>query len=368
MAALDIIRDEKIIEVMIMWLFNSKLLNEDAFRDILFQVLEGSVSEKNVDYGSGSLQNPFLVLVYFLNFFSEFDWTKWGISVNGLISLRPDESNSSREEKGEDMNSNINDTGIVTKGVMGAMGQCDATLTSVVSEQRKVLRTKRNPSSSSRLQHTPSSSVSPASQSHSVLSPSPPPCLTPKGDGHESERYPLTEQSISDILSADPLFLPLSADFDSLPEDLRTGDVCVLHPLDGTNLCPSTVEDGSDYPAGDFTVQVALRELYGLGFNRLAFFIQSASVGGANKESLEGREARSETASLAEECFPHLFKASKTHPPATTSASTSIEPQQGVSGARGDIQRDPEPFLKQVLQASVTPLSVPQEEAVSHIS
>jgi hypothetical protein len=359
--ALAIIRDEKTIEVMIMWLFNSKLLNEDAFRDILFQVLEGSVTEKNVDYGSGSLQNPFLVLVFFLNFFSEFDWTKWGISVAGLIPLRPEECIPSQEEKGEGMD-NVNDAVAAMKGLMG---QCDATLTAVVTEQRKVLRTKRNPRSGPRSQYTPStSSASPAS--YSVLSPSPPPCLTPKGDGHESETYPPFEQSISDILSSDPLFLPLSVDFESPPQGLRNSDICVLHPLDGSNLCPST-EDDSGYPPSDFTVQAALRELYGLGFNRLAFFIQSTSVGGVNKESIESREGKNETASLAEECFPKLFKASSTPASASASASgpssASAEPQHGLSG----VQMDREPFLKQVLQASIIPLAVPQDESVSHI-
>jgi hypothetical protein len=358
--ALAIIRDEKTVEVMIMWLFNSKLLNEEAFREILIQVLEGSVTEKNVEHGSGSLQNPFLVLVFFLNFFSEFDWAKWGISVAGLVHLRPDECIPSQEEKGEGVDNNDNDAGVAMKGLIG---QCDATLTALVTEQRKVLRTKRQPRPGSRSHYTPStSSVSPAS--YSVLSPSPPPCLTPKGDGHESETYPPFEQSISDILSSDPLFLPLSVDFQSPPQGLRNTDICVLHPLDGSNLCPSS-EDDSGY-ARDFTVQAALRELYGLGFNRLAFFIQSTSVGGVNKESLESREGRSETASLAEECFPNLFKATSTPAPASASgpSSASAEPQQGLLG----VQADREPFLKQVLQASVIPLAVPQDESVSNVS
>ena len=377
MDALEILRDEKTIEVMIMWLFNSKLLNEDAFRDILFQVLEGSVSEKNVDYGSGSLQNPFLVLVFFLNFFSEFDWTKWGVSVAGLIPLKPDECNPSQEEKGEGMVDNTNDNGV--NAMKGMMGQCDASLTAIVTEQRKVLRTKRNTCSRSRSQHTPStSSISPAS--YSVLSPSPPPCLTPKGDGHEAENYPRFEQSVSDILSSDPRFLPLSADLESLPPDFKNNHICVLHPLDGSNLCSAPTEDDTGYPKGDFTIQAALRELYGLGFNRLAFFIQSTSVSGVSKVSVDSREIMNETASLAAECFPNLFKASSnttsTPTPATatalapTAASTTAESQQGVFSVRGDLHnhKDREPFLEQVLQSSVMSLAIPQEEAVSSTS
>ena len=365
MDALEIIRDEKIIEVMIMWLFNSKILNEEAFHDILFQILEGSETEKNVEYGSGSLQNPYLVLVFFLNFFSEFDWTHWGVSVAGLIALKPIDSILRKEEMGEEMDSKHTDIGTgITKGMMG---QCDEGLTAIITEQRRALKIKKDMCCCSR-RTTSTSIASSDSQSRTSVSPSPPYCVTPKGDGQEPVSGPPYEHTTGDNTPAtDSTPLHLSSNFGSLPQNLKKNDICVLHPMDGSNLCHSKdTRDKNISSKTDFTVQAALKELYTLGFNKLAFFIQKASVGGGfNKESFVGMEMKysregeseSEITCLAEECFPNLFKASRT--PGQT--------QQGLpEDTRADqLRADKTPFLAQVLQASVIPLSVPPEAAVS---
>ena len=201
-------------------------------------------------------ENPLMVLIFFLHFFSNFDWTAWAVSAVGLISIK-----SMDPVTTEDI---ISDT-------IGKLGTCDEKLSEIILSCREALHTNIN------------SSVNPQ-------------CTTP------STSQPLTLPPTSEPTSTfiENYHEKLKSEFDTLPSDLREDEICVFHPLKAQiNLCRdySTVKpepsitviiiDDSDDDIENisgmercrlYTQNDAMRALFSFGFQRLSDSVRSSTV------------------------------------------------------------------------------------------
>ena len=270
------INKEKVVEVLVLWLFASKVLDGAT----LFQILEdeSSIDFRRVAQPVGvvdceKIEDPFLVLIYFLHLFSRFEWSKWAVCSTGLIPLHPE---MSEEIKG-------------SQKVTGRLGDCDSALTSIVYDCRKSLGLDID-------QHSDSTIVATSSiDSCSNFA------------GHQS-------------VEGD------HSGFDSLPSDHRNGEVCVLHPLKkGFNLCrkkratiraSKSGKDGNVTPPIEEFVQIsAIQEIFATGFKQITSTIraltrQETGPGCASASDVRGR-ASMMPMKIVEHCFPQLFKSSK---------------------------------------------------------
>ena len=257
------INNEKVVEVLILWLFSSKVMDGAT----LFQTLEdeSSIDFRRVALPAGmddceKIQDPFLVLIFFLYFFSRFEWSKWAVSSTGLIPLNPE---TSEEMKGK-------------QRVTGRSGECDTALTSIVHDYRKTLGLSVDQQSTST---SPIESV----------------------EGNQMG-------------------------FDSLPPDHRNGEACVLHPLiKGFNLCRKkrtiirAANSGKDGNATssleDFVQTNAIQEILATGFQQITSTIRALTrqeivPGRASASDVRGR-ASMIPMKIVEHCFPLLFKSLK---------------------------------------------------------
>jgi hypothetical protein len=73
---MQVLRKDGVIEVMVMWLASSRFLNDITSEDSI-----------ELERKEGRGGNPFRVLVRFLEIFSRFDWSKWSVSVTGLVPV-----------------------------------------------------------------------------------------------------------------------------------------------------------------------------------------------------------------------------------------------------------------------------------------
>lgn len=264
--ALKIINNEKVVEVLMMWLFSSKLLDGGKPYRILED--EGSIDCRGDDVaaeGDENIQDPFVVLIYFLFFFSRFEWSKWAISATGLIPSSPEV-----EEEGKE-NMEIK--------VTGRLGECNAALTAIVNDCRKSLRTC-------------SDQIGPVG-SH--------PDLT----GTQSFQVAST----------------LLLGFDSLPADHKNGEICVLHPLKkGHNLFREKNTfigtEGCVIPLQKKSVEaVAIKEIFAAGFVRITATIRTLAKQELNSSLANGGDLEGTISNMpmkiVKRCFPMLSKSLK---------------------------------------------------------
>ena len=86
---MQILSNDNVVEVMVMWLFSSNILS-------------------NSDDASSLVNDPLKVLLLFLNVFSRFEWNKWAVSAAGLVplpSLSPLNSHSEEDDIGTETDS-----------------------------------------------------------------------------------------------------------------------------------------------------------------------------------------------------------------------------------------------------------------------
>jgi hypothetical protein len=308
-----------------MWFFNSKVVTEKSLSGILQGLCGGSPGESLQDGEREKLANPLLVLLLFLDHFSRFEWTKWAIGVNGLIPLPSCISPLSTESRDGDpfADSKLGQT----TGPLGTLGNCDEHLSSIVREQRAILKMNKRPLS--------------AAAAAPILSPLLSPSFSEKSRSKvESNSASCASEEVAGGSASTAGPPPLEPD--ALPSNFLTNDVCIIHPLTGMNLCTAhtaTVQTGLlSAQEHVFTKQSALKEIFSLGVNKLVSVIQSSitsnAAQGATSEQPEGATAidtgcKSKVAhATAEQCFPSLFRSvrSKSTPlskPAAVTVTTA---------------------------------------------
>ena len=341
-----------------MWFFNSKVVTEKSLCGVLQGLSGATIGGSNHDLGQDRLANPFLVLVLFLDHFSRFEWTKWAISVNGLIPLpscmSPLSTGSSETDPFAD--TKLGDTAVP----LGTLGHCDEYLSSIVGEQRAILRANKLPLSSA--------------TAVPILSPLFSPSISEETQNKVESNSPYSaaeEYSSGSASMAGPS--PLESDV--IPSNFLTNDICIIHPLTGVNLCTAHAAAIQTGLLGAqeqfFSKQTALKEIFSLGLNKLVSVIHSSITVSATQSVASDRTENTSAAdtgckskaalSTAEQCFPSLFRSNKSRPihqckPSTSGAATN-------SFETGSDSADPI-CLRSVLRANVPPTPYAQDTTV----
>ena len=360
MHALKTVQDEKVVEIMTMWFFNSKVVSEKSLCGVLQGLSGAAFGGSNYDVGQDGIANPILVLVLFLDHFSRFEWTKWAISVNGLIPLpscmSPLSTGSCETDPFADIK--LGDTPVP----LGTLGHCDEYLSSIVGEQRAILRANKLPLSSA----TAVPILSP------LFSPSPSISERTQNKFESNSSYSAAEESSGGSAS---MAGPSPLESDVLPSNFLTNDICIIHPLTGLNLCTAHAAAMQTGLLGAqeqvFSKQTALKEIFSLGLNKLVSVIHSSiTVSAAQSVASDRTEntsavdtgCKSKAAlSTAEQCFPSLFRSNKGRPihqskPSTSGAATSSF--ETVSGSADPV------CLRSVLRANIPPAPYAQDTTV----
>ena len=146
---LAILKNEKVIEVMMIWLFNSKLLSNREVNVLTVDEICSKSGNENIG-NIGNIENPFLVLIYFLEFFSQFDWSIWALSATGLVPILPiDPTLCDQQTDGQTHGQETPPLSPLNRvqgpsgswdQVQGLLGECDASLTAVVHSCQRALK------------------------------------------------------------------------------------------------------------------------------------------------------------------------------------------------------------------------------------
>jgi hypothetical protein len=347
---------------MTMWFFNSKVVTEKSLNGILQGLCGGSPGEPLQDGGREKLANPLLVLLLFLDHFSRFEWTKWAISVNGLIPLPPCISPLSTESWEGDAfaDSKLGQT----TGPLGTLGNCDEHLSSIVREQRAILKMNKRPMS--------------AAAAALILSPLLSPSISEKSKSkvESNSAYCASEEVAGGNASTAG---PPPLEPDALPSNFLTNDICIIHPLTGMNLCTGhtpTVQTGLlSTHEHVFTKQTALKEIFSLGVNKLVSVIHSSissnAAQSAATEQPEGASVvdagcKSKVAhATAEQCFPSLYRSVRSQStPLSRPAAVTVTTASYQTGSN---TLDPT-CLCSVLRDNIPPTPYTQDIPVLRIS
>ena len=247
-----------------MWLFNSEMMDDKALRSTLSGILHEDVAPSDFS------NSPFLALMFFLQYFSAFDWSHWGVGVTGLVPLGPKDDHSDAE---------------------ASAGPCNHILTAAVDGHRSCFLANMNP-------FLPLPEVADPSPVYSPFSGSP---------------QTLSRQDVDNCLENgvnDPTFFSKSQ---CAPSSISIDDVCVIHPLTGANMC--TRKRPSAAAVSRSEKHEALSGIFSGGLKKISTSLTSAwhhtgtwTETGMGSNGEQGSESTATAVHrFAQECCPVIF-------------------------------------------------------------
>jgi hypothetical protein len=285
--------DDKVVEVMVMWLFSSNIL-------------------RNPDNTSSPPCDPLRVLLLFLDVFSRFEWNKWAVSAAGLVPLSSvsfSNFNSEEENIGTETDSPCQSTphSSVSVDAYPSPVTSDTPLSALVNKYRDRLRLTAHASC---IIEKKSSSSSPRPHNGDTDEEDNSCDSTPKESREPVPKGERDEEHETTVTATSPMIGSVVAAKDRIASHLE-GEIVVLDPTkQWTNLCVGTEGRGAGLTRGEDRERKAqqeiLRDLFVSGSKTIQQTIESVcKLDGSDSDISDvARVMR-----LVTETFPGLCKA-----------------------------------------------------------
>lgn len=287
---MQILSNDNVVEVMVMWLFSSNILC-------------------NSEESSPSVCDPLRVLLLFLDVFSRFEWNKWAVSAAGSVPLPTVNllnSHAEEEDIGTEIDSPCESSTPHSSVAVDAYPSpvtSNTPLTAIINKYRSRLSLETHVSSIERKSISPRPHNGDTDEEDNSCDSSPKESREPVPKGEREE-----EDEGTTTAATSPMTGPVLAAQDAHSSHLE-GEMVVLDPTkQWTNLCVGSKERGAGpLRGGDLQAQQeSLRVLFALGSQSILQTVESVC-------KLDGSDSDvSDTARvmrLVTESFPGLCKA-----------------------------------------------------------
>lgn len=332
-----------------MWLFNSGMMDDEALRSTLSGILDEDISPSDFS------NSPFLVLIFFLRYFSAFDWSHWGVGVTGLFALKPKYDHSATTTAALDEgNGAAHGRGLFE----ASTGPCNPILTAVVEGHRSAYMANVNP-------FLPQPEVAESSPVYTPFSESPE-TLSRQNSDYNIENPTIDLTHFIKPALAVPQCAPSPAPYPYL-SSVSSDDVCIIHPVTGANTC--TRKRSSTAASSRSEKHVALSRMFSDGVRMISASLTSAWLSccdqtetGKEMESNQQPSSASVSAAhrLAEECCPVIFASTRSTSKTSEGHVTDLMAAMQINAYLADTQKEnivSPRFLSFLLDLSLISLS-----------